>query len=105
MRVLRPVVLGIALLFGLFGSAYAQEASVIGTVTDETKAMLPGVTITATSLETGVQPVAVTDANGNTGCGYRPAPTSCRRDLRALARCCCRKWSCWSARTPPSRSC
>ena len=43
---------------------YAQDASVIGSVTDDTKAMLPGATITATSLETGVQQVAVSDANG-----------------------------------------
>src|SRR4051812_18996551 len=44
--------------------ALAQEASVIGTVTDDTKAVLPGATVTATGLETGVQTVGVADANG-----------------------------------------
>ena len=38
---------------------YAQDASVIGAVTDETKAVLPGVNVTATDLETGVQTIAV----------------------------------------------
>jgi hypothetical protein len=44
--------------------AFAQEASVIGTVTDDTRAVLPGATVTATGLETGVQTVGVADANG-----------------------------------------
>ena len=65
MRVLRMVgiVLSVCVL-GLSASAYAQEASVIGTVVDDSKAVLPGVTVTATSLETGVQTVAVSDARG-----------------------------------------
>src|SRR5258706_8407988 len=45
-------------------SAYGQDASVIGSVTDDTKSVLPGATITATGLETGVQTVAVTDGSG-----------------------------------------
>jgi hypothetical protein len=49
----------------LFAStARAQEASIIGTVTDETKAVLPGATITATNLETGGQAVAITGEDG-----------------------------------------
>jgi len=44
--------------------AFAQDASVVGTVTDDTKAVLPGATITATGLETGVQTTATADANG-----------------------------------------
>ena len=46
------------------GPALAQEASVIGTVTDETKSVLPGVTVTATSIETGRVANAVTDEHG-----------------------------------------
>jgi hypothetical protein len=42
----------------------AQEASVTGTVTDETKAVLPGVTVTGTDLETGSVVVSVTDSRG-----------------------------------------
>ncbi len=44
--------------------ALAQEASITGQVTDDTKAALPGVSVTATSLETGRQIVAVSDARG-----------------------------------------
>src|SRR5882724_6147723 len=51
-------------LLCLRASAVAQDASVIGSVTDDTRSVLPGATITATGLETGVQTVAVTDGNG-----------------------------------------
>ena len=36
-------------------AAFAQDASVIGNVADETKAVLPGVTISATNLDTGAE--------------------------------------------------
>ena len=42
----------------------AARATVIGTVTDDTKAVLPGATITATGLETGVQTVGVRTSAG-----------------------------------------
>jgi Carboxypeptidase regulatory-like domain len=45
--------------------ARAQDASVIGTVTDETKSVLPGATVTATNLETGRQTSSVTDERGS----------------------------------------
>ena len=45
-------------------NVYAQEGSVIGTVTDETKGVLPGATVTATDLATGRQFVGVTDSKG-----------------------------------------
>ena len=51
-------------IFCLTGVAHAQDASVIGTVTDDTKAVLPGATVTATGLETGAQTAAVTDGRG-----------------------------------------
>jgi len=41
-----------------------QQASVTGTVTDESKAVLPGVTVTATNLETGGLAAAVSDGQG-----------------------------------------
>jgi len=44
--------------------AFAQQATISGVVTDETKAMLPGVTITATNLATGTQLTAVADERG-----------------------------------------
>ncbi|PYR01819.1 MAG: hypothetical protein DMG00_30400, partial [Acidobacteria bacterium] len=59
------VIVSVSLLLGtLCASAYAQEASVIGTVVDDTRSVLPGVTVTATDLGSGVQTVAVTDARG-----------------------------------------
>jgi hypothetical protein len=44
--------------------AFAQDASLQGVIADETKGALPGATITATSLDTGRQMVAVSDARG-----------------------------------------
>src|SRR5215510_3678633 len=45
-------------------AAHAQDASITGTITDDTKAVLPGATVTATNLATGGTSVAVTDAQG-----------------------------------------
>src|SRR5262245_5440980 len=45
--------------------ALAQEATIIGQASDNTKAALPGVTITATSLETGLVTTCVSEADGN----------------------------------------
>jgi hypothetical protein len=45
-------------------AAQVTEATILGTVTDETKAVLPGVTVTATDLSTGRQYVALTDDRG-----------------------------------------
>ena len=60
------------LFFGVFLALFLcaplahaqQDASIIGTVTDETKAVLPGATVTATNLETGNQYSGVADPNG-----------------------------------------
>jgi Carboxypeptidase regulatory-like domain len=43
---------------------FAQQAAVTGVVTDETKAILPGATITATNLATGGSQIVVTDERG-----------------------------------------
>lgn len=55
-------------LFGLAGSAFAQTdvttSRVSGTVQDASGAALPGVTVTVTNKETGLQQVNVTDENG-----------------------------------------
>ena len=58
-----------AFLVGLLVTASlagAQErfGSLTGTVTDTTKAAVPGATVTATNKETGAQRVAVSDADG-----------------------------------------
>src|SRR5918995_3660206 len=54
----------LAALVVLTTPAFAQEGSIIGTVTDDTKAMLPGVTVTATSLGTGRTLSAITTERG-----------------------------------------
>ena len=52
-------------LVSLAGSAaYAQQASIVGTAADETKAVLPGVNVTATDQAAGRQMVAVTNEKG-----------------------------------------
>jgi len=45
-------------------SALAQNVSVVGTVADETKSVLQGVTVTAVDLDTGRQFSAITDVKG-----------------------------------------
>jgi hypothetical protein len=45
-------------------SVYGQEASIVGTVMDQSKAVIPGATIMATDLETGRQFTAVSDERG-----------------------------------------
>src|SRR5262245_60231887 len=52
------------LVIVLPGAVYAQEASILGTITDATGAVLPGVSVTATHEATGNTFVAVTDAGG-----------------------------------------
>lgn len=64
MRSHRVLLLALGIFLALSTSAFAQDATVIGTVADETKALLPGATVMATNLETGVQSVAVSDSTG-----------------------------------------
>ena len=44
--------------------AFAQDATLIGSVVDSTKAALPGATITATMIDTGRSSTTVTDERG-----------------------------------------
>jgi hypothetical protein len=44
--------------------AQVTTASILGTVQDETKAVLPGATVTITNVETGVSRTAITDEQG-----------------------------------------
>ena len=50
----------------------AQEATVIGAVTDATNAVLPGATVTALRVDSGNTYVDVTDASGNFRLAVRP---------------------------------
>ena len=62
-------VLGSLLVLGMIialpAVGYAQDSVVTGTVTDSTGAVLPGVTMTATNVDSGNTFVAVTDERGN----------------------------------------
>ena len=76
------VIVSVSLLLGtLCASAYAQEASVIGTVVDDTRSVLPGVTVTATDLGSGVQTVAVTDARGEYRLRLQPGTYKIQAEL------------------------
>ncbi len=56
------VLLSLAVLTPL--AAYAQTAELRGTVADQTGAVLPGVTVTIHNMNTGLERVLVSDANG-----------------------------------------
>jgi hypothetical protein len=51
-------------VFAAAAPVRAQQASIIGAVTDETRAVLPGVTVTATAVASGAQFTATTDEQG-----------------------------------------
>ena len=57
------VLAAVAVLIAVPNAAYAQ-GSLSGTVSDETGAVLPGVTITAVHVDTNTPTVAITDAGG-----------------------------------------
>ena len=63
------LILSIALVLAHATSALAQESTIVGTVTDSTDAVLPGVTITALKLDNGNTFI---DVSGTSG-GYRLA--------------------------------
>jgi len=56
-----------AVLFGAAAPAHAQfdTATVLGTVRDNTGAVVPGATVTLTNIDTGITATRVTDENGN----------------------------------------
>src|SRR5688500_16279387 len=57
---------GALILLLTAGAAWAQgTAQLSGTVRDESGAVLPGVTVTATQTDTGLARTAVTDGDGN----------------------------------------
>ena len=65
MRAIRSVSVGVFLFVAsMAGVASAQQATIVGVITDESKAVLPGVTVTVSDMAKGTQVVAVTDARG-----------------------------------------
>jgi Carboxypeptidase regulatory-like domain/TonB dependent receptor len=62
---LRAAVLALAcLLIGVHASAQQTESRIIGTITDQNHAAMPGVTVTVISSSTGATRTTVTDAEG-----------------------------------------
>ena len=63
---MRRVIAALVVLFGLYGPAYAQvtTGSIVGTVTDESGGVLPGVTVTLSGAGVAGTPTTVT---GDTG--------------------------------------
>ena len=106
MRAIRSVSVGVFLFVALLaGVASAQQATIVGTVTDESKAVLPGVTVTVSDMAKGTQIVAVTDARGE----YRvpqltPGDYKVQAELAGSQASCRRRSCCWSDRTSASRS-
>lgn len=64
MRVRIGLVLLAAALVAASAGAQTTTATVLGTVTDQQKARLPGATVTATDVNTGAQSTQESDANG-----------------------------------------
>src|SRR5258705_253474 len=61
----RVFIISLSLCLGALATpAWAQVATVVGTVTDETKAVLPGATVTAANIATGGQNLGVSDERG-----------------------------------------
>jgi carboxypeptidase family protein len=55
----------VAFVCALAAPAYAQNAQISGVVKDSSGAVIPGVTVTARNVDTGLTRVAVTEANGD----------------------------------------
>ena len=67
----------IILLLGLAPNARAQQATVTGTVTDATGALIPGAEVNATNTNTGIATLGVSGETGNyTLQGLQPGPYS-----------------------------
>jgi hypothetical protein len=70
----------------LSSSAFAQDATVVGTVVDESNSLLPGVTVTATDVTTGRQFTAVTMDRGEYRlAGLPPSTYRIQAELQGFA--------------------
>jgi hypothetical protein len=77
---------GFVLLLSLLSStASAQEAALIGNVSDQTRAALPAAIVTATNLETGVQAFSITDERGQFRLQLPPGKYKVQAELSGFA--------------------
>ena len=91
----RVLVIGVTIALPVNG--FAQEATVSGTVTDSTGAVLPGVTVTAVHEASGNTFVAVTDERGAFRMPVRIGDYRVTAELPGFATVARAAWSCWSA--------
>ncbi len=83
----------------------ATSADLTGVVLDQSKAVLPGVTVTVTNADTGLTRTTVTEADGRFPfLPCRPASTRSRRSWPGSRRICARVSCCSSARRSTSSS-
>src|SRR3954464_9091939 len=63
---MRQWVIGVLILVGCLAAApaFAQNAQIAGTIKDQSGAVIPGATITARNVETGLTRVGVSDGSG-----------------------------------------
>jgi hypothetical protein len=79
------VVVIVVLLAGSPIAAQTTTAVVLGTVTDSQRAVLPGTTITATNVDTGVEASAASEANGRFRlAALRPGVYNIRAELQGF---------------------
>ncbi|HSN68240.1 MAG TPA: carboxypeptidase-like regulatory domain-containing protein, partial [Thermoanaerobaculia bacterium] len=64
-RILQAVLCLILIAGGVFAQTATTTGEINGSVTDNSGAVLPGVTVTATNIETGLSRTVVTESNGN----------------------------------------
>src|SRR5258707_1129768 len=64
MRTWHCGLLALIVAVGVSSSAYAQNAQITGSVKDSSGAIIPGATVTARNVDTGLTRVAVTDGSG-----------------------------------------
>src|SRR5262249_14438493 len=64
MRTWHSGVLACLIAIGVSSTAHAQNAQIAGVVKDQSGAVIPGATITAKNVETGLSRIAVTDSGG-----------------------------------------
>ena len=95
--ILRRLLL-VGVILALPGVGYAQEATLNGTVTDSTGAVLPGVTVTAVHEATGNKFVAFTDGRGLYRVPARVGAYQITAELQALPPCRGPARSCWWGR-------
>src|SRR5947207_13602094 len=86
MTLLRPVLQSALILLTVTGIAYAQAGTFNGRVLDQGDAVLPGVTVTATNVSTGVSRSTVTNAEGSYFMpGLDPGVYEVKTDLTGFA--------------------